>query len=90
MSEKNTVRRFEYLAVPESSNEAAPVAGPIIVDKSEPLRRGFSAAPTREGSTPDFSLLNVLHSDPTSITLQNEMYSANVFSFSFFFFNEQY
>lgn len=28
-----------------------------------------SAAPTRDRSTEDFSLLNVLHSDPTSITL---------------------
>ena len=28
-----------------------------------------SVAPTRDRSTEDFSLLNVLHSDPTSITL---------------------
>lgn len=39
------------------------------MDKSEPLRRGFSGPPTRDGSTPAFSLLNVLHSEPTSITL---------------------
>lgn len=29
-----------------------------------------SAAPTRDLSADDLSLLNVLHSDPTSITLQ--------------------
>lgn len=43
--------------------------GPIIVDKSPPDRSGFSGPPTRDGSTEAFSLLNVLHSDPTSITL---------------------
>lgn len=52
-----------------SSNDATPLAGPIIVDKSEPLSSGFSGPPTREGSSPVFSLLNVLHSEPTSITL---------------------
>lgn len=39
------------------------------MDRSEPLRSGFSGPPTRDGSTPAFSLLNVLHSEPTSITL---------------------
>lgn len=66
-----TVRLFEYLATPFSSNDAAPVLGPIIVDKSVPFNKGFSAPPTREGSALAFSLLNVLHSDPTSITLEN-------------------
>ena len=55
--------------MPKASKEAAPVPGPIIVDKSDPFNRGFSGPPTRDGSTPDFSLLKVLHSDPTSITL---------------------
>jgi len=40
-----------------------------MVDKSVPLRSVFSAPPTRDGSAFAFSLLNVLHSDPTSITL---------------------
>lgn len=54
--------------LPKESNEAAPVPGPIIVDKSPPLSNGFSGPPTRDGSTPDFSLLNVRHSEPTSMT----------------------
>jgi len=60
-----------YLAVPKSSKDAAPVPGPIIVDKSVPSRSGFSGPPTRDGSlnTPVLSLLNVLHSEDTSITL---------------------
>lgn len=64
-----TVRLFWYFEAPKASKEAAPVPGPIMVDKSEPLRSGFSGPPTRDGSTPAFSLLNVLHSEPTSITL---------------------
>ena len=41
---------------------------------SERVREGgfTSAAPTRDLSTDDLSLLNVLHSDPTSITLHRE------------------
>lgn len=61
---------FCYVLLPKASNEAEPVPGPIIVDKSPPLRSGFSGPPTRDGSTPAFSLLNVLHSEPTSITLK--------------------
>lgn len=49
-----------------------PLPGPIIVVKSEPPSKGFSGPPTREGSTPLFSLLNVLHSEPTSITLMEK------------------
>lgn len=56
--------------MPNSSNDESPRPGPIIVDKSDPLRSGFSGPPTRDGSTPLFSLLNVRHSDPTSITLK--------------------
>lgn len=59
----------KYL-LPNSSNEAEPVAGPIIVDKSPPDNNGFSGPPTLLGSTEFFSLLNVRHSDPTSITLK--------------------
>lgn len=55
-------------SLPKASNEAGPVPGPIIVDRSPPLSNGFSGPPTRDGSTPDFSLLNVRHSDPTSMT----------------------
>ena len=50
-----------------------PRPGPIIVDRSDPLRRGFSGPPTRDGSTPEYSLLKVLHSDPTSITLELDL-----------------
>ncbi|KYN42315.1 hypothetical protein ALC56_03453 [Trachymyrmex septentrionalis] len=65
-------------AVPKPSKDAAPVPGPIIVDKSALLRSGFSGPPTRDGSTPDFSLLNVLHSEPTSITLLRHKKCMNV------------
>ena len=53
-----------------------PVAeGPIIVERSDPFKRGFSGPPTRDGSPLfAFSLLKVLHSDPTSITLIFEKY----------------
>ncbi|KAF4517208.1 hypothetical protein B566_EDAN005262 [Ephemera danica] len=60
----------DFLNTPKSSNEASPLPGPITVDKSDPLRSGFSGPPTRDGSTPDFSLENVRHSEPTSITLK--------------------
>ena len=62
-----TDRLFGYLLSPKAE---APAAGPMIVERSDPLRRGFSGPPTREGSLLAFSLLNVLHSDPTSITLK--------------------
>merc|ERR1719206_1170285 len=40
-----------------------------MVDRSEDPSREFSAAPTRDLSSPPLSLLKVLHSDPTSMTL---------------------
>lgn len=58
---------FGYLLSPKDDG---PDEGPIIVERSEPLRRGFSGPPTREGSLFAFSLLKVRHSDPTSITLK--------------------
>ena len=61
--------RNTYKAFPESSKEAAPFPGPIIVDKSLLPRRVFSGPPTRERSSPPLSFENVRHSDPTSITL---------------------
>ena len=67
-----TVLLFWYLAPPLASKDAFPLGGPIIVDKSVPLRSLFSAAPTREGSAFAFSLLNVLHSEPTSMTLKSK------------------
>lgn len=36
--------------------------------RSPPLRSGFWASPTRDGSLVAFSLVKVLHSEPTSIT----------------------
>lgn len=68
-SELLIVRLFWYFDTPNPSNDASPRPGPIVVDKSEPFNNGFSGPPTRDGSTPAFSLLNVLHSEPTSITL---------------------
>lgn len=47
--------------------------GPIIVDKSPPDNSEFSGPPTREGSFEFASLLNVRHSEPTSITLLDRM-----------------
>ena len=44
------MRRFWYLATPNSSKEALPVPGPIIVDRSVPLSSVFSGPPTRDGS----------------------------------------
>lgn len=41
---------------------------PIIVVRSPPFRSGFWASPTRDGSLLAFSFVNVLHSEPTSIT----------------------
>lgn len=40
----------------------------IMVVRSPPLSSGFWASPTLEGSLRAFSLENVLHSEPTSIT----------------------
>lgn len=68
LSELLIVRLFWYLGDPNASKDADPVPGPIIVDRSPPLNNGFSGPPTRLGSTPLFSLLNVRHSEPTSIT----------------------
>lgn len=64
-----TVRLLVYLATPFSSNEALPVPGPIMVERSVPFSRAFSAPPTRDGSALAFSLLKVRHSEPTSMTL---------------------
>ena len=61
---------FWYFAAPSSPNPADPDGWPMMVDRSPPLSRGFSAAPTRDGSALALSLLNVRHSDPTSIHLQ--------------------
>lgn len=58
--------RFWYLEFPKLS---PPEPGPMMVERSEPLSSGFSGPPTRDGSLFAFSLLKVLHSDPTSITL---------------------
>lgn len=77
LSDEFIVLLFWYLDMPKPSNEASPRPGPIIVERSEPLSRGFSAPPTREGSTPVFSLLKVLHSDPTSMTLWKNIESYN-------------
>lgn len=41
---------------------------PIIVVRSPPLSSGFWASPTLDGSLRAFSLENVLHSEPTSMT----------------------
>lgn len=40
----------------------------IMVVRSPPLSSGFWASPTLDGSLRAFSLENVLHSEPTSIT----------------------
>lgn len=61
---------FWYFDTPKLSKEASPRPGPMIVERSPPDRSGFSGPPTRDGSTPDFSLLKVRHSEPTSITLK--------------------
>lgn len=45
---------------------------PIMVVRSPPLSRGFWASPTRDGSLRAFSLENVLHSEPTSMTRSPE------------------
>ncbi|KYM87066.1 hypothetical protein ALC53_03683 [Atta colombica] len=74
----NVLALSTIVFVPKPSKDAAPVPGPIIVDKSALLRSGFSGPPTRDGSTPDFSLLNVLHSEPTSITLLRHKKCMNV------------
>lgn len=44
----------------------------IMVVRSPPLSSGFWASPTLEGSFRAFSLENVLHSEPTSITRSPE------------------
>lgn len=55
----------------------------IMVVRSPPLRRGFWASPTREGSLVAFSLENVLHSDPTSITRSPERESSTCLTLLF-------
>ena len=47
---------------------------PIIVVRSLLPRSVFSGPPTRDLSSPPFSLEKVLHSDPTSITLNKGNY----------------
>merc|ERR1719319_1918245 len=63
------VRLLLYRALPVESKLAGPVLGPIMVERSPPPRREFSAPPTRDLSSPPASLENVLHSEPTSMTL---------------------
>ncbi|KAG8238403.1 hypothetical protein J437_LFUL017945 [Ladona fulva] len=75
----DTVYRFQillfwYFDTPKESKDASPLPGPMTVDRSEPLSKGFSGPPTREGSAPAFSLLNVRHSEPTSITLKEKLF----------------
>ena len=47
----------------------------IMVVRSPPLSSGFWASPTLDGSFRAFSLENVLHSEPTSMTRSPEMRS---------------
>merc|ERR1711977_36103 len=67
-SELLIVLRFVYNAFPDSSKDAAPVPGPIIVERSLLPNKEFSGPPTRDLSSPPLSLEKVRHSDPTSIT----------------------
>ena len=69
LSELLTVRLLLYMAFPSALKLAPPVPGPMMVDRSLDPSKVFSAPPTLDLSSPPFSLENVLHSDPTSMTL---------------------
>merc|ERR1719471_1325714 len=69
LSELLTVRLLLYKALPSELKLAPPLPGPMIVDKSLDPNNVFSAPPTLDLSSPPFSLENVLHSEPTSMTL---------------------
>lgn len=59
--------KYNLLVSNELLTDEVAAVRTVIVDKLLPLKSGFSTPPTRDGLTVNFSVLNVLHSDPTSI-----------------------
>lgn len=62
-------KNFDVQNINLLSESLAPNPIAILVDRSEPDRRGFSGAPTRDGSLPERSFENERHSVPTSTRL---------------------